>query len=150
MQFNKYTHTHTHTHTHTDCVVMCNLINTHTHTHTHTYTHIHQVHVTRAGTRVSTGAGTGARIERRVVARKSLGTYDVVLKVGRKTRKERRRQRVNSSFNRKTRRPNKTVASRRAKRNISRRPETCGVNCTYQEKLFLKGMGLEIPVFVYS
>ena len=56
-------------------------------------------------------AGTGTRIEMRVGVRESLGTYEVVIEVGRKTREGGRRQRVTSNRSRKTRRPSETVVS---------------------------------------
>ena len=43
---------------------------------------------------------------------RELGTYEVIVKVGRKTRKREWRERVTSSRIRKTRRPSETVASR--------------------------------------
>ena len=52
------------------------------------------------GTR--TGARAGTRTERRVKGRESLGTFEVVIDVGRKTRKGKRRQRVISNHSRKT------------------------------------------------
>ena len=66
---------------------------------------------TRIGMGVRTGAGTGTTIETRVERRESLGTYEMVIEVGRKTREGGRRQRVTSNLSRKTRRPSKTVES---------------------------------------
>ena len=64
---------------------------------------------TRAGTRAKAGAGT--KTVRRVEGRQSLGTFEVVIEVGRKMRERGRRKRVNSNCSRKTRRPSETVAS---------------------------------------
>ena len=58
-----------------------------------------------------TGVGTGTRIEVIEEGRESLGTLQVVIEVGRKTREGGRRQRVNSNHSRKTRRSSETVAS---------------------------------------
>ena len=59
--------------------------------------------------RNESGNGSGNGSEN---GRESLGTYEVVIEVDRKTRESRRRQRVTSNHICKTRRPSKTVASR--------------------------------------
>ena len=58
-----------------------------------------------------TGVGTGTGIEMSMEGRESLGTYEVVKEVGRKTRKEGRRQRATINHSRKTQRSSETVAS---------------------------------------
>ena len=52
---------------------------------------------------MSTSAGMGTRTEIREEGGESLGTFQVVMEVGRKTRGGWRRQRVTSNHNRKTR-----------------------------------------------
>ena len=66
---------------------------------------------TGAGMEVRTGVGTGTIIYIKVEGRESLGTSEVVLDVGRKTREGGRRQRVTSNHSRQTRCPSKTVIS---------------------------------------
>ena len=66
---------------------------------------------TRAGTGVETGARIRSRIDKRVEGRECLGIYELVIRVGRKTREGGRRQRVASNHSRKARRPFETVAS---------------------------------------
>ena len=60
--------------------------------------------------RVWAKTGVGVRMEMRVERGDNLGTYGVVIEVGRRTREGGRRQRVTSNHNRKTRRPSETVA----------------------------------------
>ena len=57
---------------------------------------------TRKGIGARTGTGAGARIERQVEGRESLGTYEVVKGVGCKTREGGHRQRVTRGHSRKT------------------------------------------------
>ena len=60
---------------------------------------------TRAGTGVGTGAKIRSRIDKRVEGRERLRIYELVIRVGRKTREGGRRQRVASNHSRKARRP---------------------------------------------
>ena len=66
---------------------------------------------TRAGMEARTEAGTGMVIERSVERRESLGSFEVVIEVGRKTQEGERCQRVTSNHSRQTRQPSETVAS---------------------------------------
>ena len=59
--------------------------------------------------RAATGVGT--RTEMKAVGRESLGTFEVVKEVGRRTRVRRRRQRITNNHSRNTRGLSETVAS---------------------------------------
>ena len=60
---------------------------------------------TKAGIGVRMGAGTGTRITTRMEGRQRMGTFEVVIGVGRKTREGGWRQEVTSNHKRKSRHP---------------------------------------------
>ena len=64
---------------------------------------------TKAGIEATTVASMGTITEKE--RRGGLGTYEVVIEAGRKTREGGRHQRVTSNRSRRTRRPSETVAT---------------------------------------